>query len=366
LKILQIIQTLNIGGAENFTIQLSNELSLSHEVSVIATSDSHERLNFVGRLNKNIQLTQLHWKKKYSVQQFLNLKNKVKEINPDVIHVHLHNSFYYVYVLSFFLDKKIYIHTIHSNINVWKKILKWVNFIQVLNNRIVHVCISKSIASEFKKKYTTLKSAQINNGIYSYIIKRSRQDINDFWKTVCGETTPAKCIRLLAIGNVSHYKNYILLAKAIKKIEASHPHVKCAIIGNTNNDTLAKEINDLGCKNLVLVGPKENGADFLIDADALVISSSEEGMPIVALEAMSLGKAILATPAGGMVDLVGNGHNGLLSVNFYEENFIDILMKFINLKQDEKKEIERNAKNSFEKRYKISVIANEYLKVYSS
>jgi glycosyltransferase involved in cell wall biosynthesis len=52
--------------------------------------------------------------------------------------------------------------------------------------------------------------------------------------------------------------------------------------------------------------------DAFAAADALVIPSRSDGAPTVALEAMAAGLPIIATRAGGLPELVGDGETGLL------------------------------------------------------
>ena len=47
-------------------------------------------------------------------------------------------------------------------------------------------------------------------------------------------------------------------------------------------------------------------------ADALVLPSYSEGLPMSLLEAMGSGLAVLTTPVGGIPEIVKNNENGLL------------------------------------------------------
>ncbi|HWY10917.1 MAG TPA: glycosyltransferase [Bacteroidia bacterium] len=366
MRVLQIIETLNIGGAENFTVQLSNELCASNEVIVVVTRNSNEHYNFISTLNGKIGLKELKWKKKYSLKQVWHLNKVINDIKPDIIHVHLHNSFYYVFALSILHKKWKIVHTVHNSIEVWKIVQDWVNKLRFLSNSITHVCISKSISADFRKNYPKLKECQINNGIKPFIVTRKKEDLHQFWKEICGTIEPEACIKFLAIGNISRFKNFILLARALKQIEQKYPNVKCAIVGRSVNQNLTDEINSLKSQNLKLMGAFTNAADFLTGADALIISSSEEGMPIVALEALSLSKPIISTPAGGMVDIVSDGYNGFISKDFEIDSYIKTIENYLSLSKSEIEEMQKNAGETFAKNYQIEKISKKYFDLYTN
>jgi glycosyltransferase involved in cell wall biosynthesis len=51
---------------------------------------------------------------------------------------------------------------------------------------------------------------------------------------------------------------------------------------------------------------------LLVDSDVVVLTSEAEGLPLVALEAMSLGVPVLASAVGGLSKLITNGRDGYL------------------------------------------------------
>jgi hypothetical protein len=53
-------------------------------------------------------------------------------------------------------------------------------------------------------------------------------------------------------------------------------------------------------------------ADTLRQADALVLPSFAEGVPVVLMEAMASGKPVIATQVGGVSELVEDGVSGFV------------------------------------------------------
>jgi glycosyltransferase involved in cell wall biosynthesis len=65
---------------------------------------------------------------------------------------------------------------------------------------------------------------------------------------------------------------------------------------------------------------------FYSTADLLLISSREENLPNVMLEAMACGTSVLAFPIGGMLDVIQTGFNGILTENISSEALITALV----------------------------------------
>jgi glycosyltransferase involved in cell wall biosynthesis len=60
------------------------------------------------------------------------------------------------------------------------------------------------------------------------------------------------------------------------------------------------------------LGPLQDVRVALRACDVFVLPSEQEGLPLAALEAMSCGKAVIATPVNGVPEAVVDGETGLL------------------------------------------------------
>lgn len=360
MKIVHVISTLNIGGAENFCVQLANEQALKCTVEIIILNSTSVNNSLMPKIAKSIRIHQLKWQKKYSLKQLFYLIKHLKLLQPSVVHVHLHNPFYYVYISSFFLNKIKFIHTIHSNFDVWRPIFNILNSVRFANNKINHVCISKSIYDRFVFTYAKLKFSHVNNGIKIYQTLRKAEEVSSLWNKFGITDGP----RFLAIGNLTYYKNFSLLAHTLKSLKVVSQNVNCVLIGEKINENEYLKIIEVGADNLHLAGSVINAADYLSQADALLISSSQEGMPIVALEALSLGVPVITTPAGGMKDVVQNGYNGFIAQDFEMVSFENCISQWIKLDQHQKNKMKECAFKSFHENYNIESISQQYINLY--
>jgi glycosyltransferase involved in cell wall biosynthesis/GT2 family glycosyltransferase len=79
--------------------------------------------------------------------------------------------------------------------------------------------------------------------------------------------------------------------------------------------------------NIKLLGRVENNLEFLNSIDLLINTSSIEGIPLTAMEAISQGVPVIAPNIGGMSELIIDGRNGFL----YARGNIDSLLTKIQM-----------------------------------
>jgi glycosyltransferase involved in cell wall biosynthesis len=104
------------------------------------------------------------------------------------------------------------------------------------------------------------------------------------------------------------------LVLAARDVVSGEPRAHVVLFGDgalrADCEALAR---DLGLASHVhFAGFRANVQDYLQHADVVVNPSLSEGLPNVLLEAMSMGRAVVATAVGGVPELVRDGESGLL------------------------------------------------------
>ena len=83
--------------------------------------------------------------------------------------------------------------------------------------------------------------------------------------------------------------------------------------GGDYERALRRRAEDRGVSDrVVFAGYRDDAARIIAAADVIALPSWTEGLPIVVLEAMALGRPVVATPVGGTRELVVDGETGLL------------------------------------------------------
>lgn len=124
--------------------------------------------------------------------------------------------------------------------------------------------------------------------------------------------TPHRPFRLLFVGRLSPQKNLPLLLQALQGVSEKF---ETTIVGAGElNEKLRQLTLDYNLQNVRFAGRKD-GRELLAmyeHADAFVLPSEREGMPLVLLEAMAMRLPIVGTDVLGTRDLVRSGKNGYL------------------------------------------------------
>lgn len=124
--------------------------------------------------------------------------------------------------------------------------------------------------------------------------------------------TPHRPFRLLFVGRLSPQKNLPLLLQALQGVSEKF---ETTIVGAGElNEKLRQLAQNYNLHNVRFAGRKD-GRELLAmyeHADAFVLPSEREGMPLVLLEAMAMRLPIIGTDVLGTRDLVHSGKNGYL------------------------------------------------------
>jgi glycosyltransferase involved in cell wall biosynthesis len=132
-------------------------------------------------------------------------------------------------------------------------------------------------------------------------------------------------------------------------------------------NALKKEIADKGLTKTIQLLPwlsHEETLKYLKYSLFYLTVSRYEGLSLSVIEAMALGKAVVASDVLGNCDCVKDGYNGrLLPLN--EEKFCQAIVSLIE-KDDIRHEFEKNSRTSFEKNFLIDHRIGELEKIYQN
>lgn len=135
------------------------------------------------------------------------------------------------------------------------------------------------------------------------------------------------------IGRIVRDKGMNELARAMKKLQESHPQCKLILVGRfeTELDPLADGNEDFfkQSSNVRFVGYQSDVRPYLLAADALVFPSYREGFPNVVLQAGAMGLPAIVTDINGCNEIITEGINGTIIPPRDEEALKRAMITFI-------------------------------------
>jgi L-malate glycosyltransferase len=347
MKILHIIPSLDTGGAEKFSVELSAaQKALGHEIFLCCLM----------RLNKNeplyLRAKDLDIPVYYmNVQQeprpfpILRLSGLIKKISPDVVQSHLPRTNPGATIASRLAGVKCVIAT-HHNSRIWKtrRQKRWGKLCSYLQDGIF--CDSKHIMDRLLKKKPKLKKKcrVIFPGSEYRDLNVSDKEKKDFREKWSIEKTDKVVGTISRLVEVKDLFTFIDTAEIILK---SRKDIKFIIIGTgPYKDRIKKRIAEKSLeKNVIPCGFIPSLDHALTIMDIFTLTSISEGLPISILEAFNAALPVVSTNAGGVPEIVIPGENGFLAPLKKPDILAKKIMMILNDKELREK-LSRNAKAS--------------------
>jgi glycosyltransferase involved in cell wall biosynthesis len=361
MRILHILSDLYTGGGQKICIELCNELSKNSDLEVILCSlepltDQQQIMH--NKISSRVKLIILK-KNGKSPSIFFQVVKMISDVKPDVINTNLRSL--YFSSLGLMLSRVPHVHTLPTVADkeatgIRRKIYKFLYD----HFNCSPVSMGERVFESCKKVYGDECKANIEIGTIpveaSFLHNEVKTTIDSFRKN---ENTKI----FISIGRFYDVKNQELLIDSFELLLKEGYNAHLIIIGALDVvPEYAKLCQDKikTPSNIHLVGEKENVGDYLIEADCLCFSSTYEGLPMAMVEAMSVGVPTIATPVGGIPDLIQEGINGYMSKDMSVESYFKLFKKFI---ENDKLDFQK-IKDIFEQKYSIKQCAQNYLDLY--
>jgi glycosyltransferase involved in cell wall biosynthesis len=357
MKILHIITSLELGGAEKLLselIPLQKELGYDVELMILSDINSVFEKDLIKR---GIKVSVSKYNSKVSSLNIFAIAEKIRKENYDIVHVHLVHAQYwtrFAKILDFNRKRK-YITTEHSTSNRRR-------------NSIVFKLIDKFVFRGFDKivsiSEATEKSLKewIGGDEKNYCVIANGVDLSHFENVhpisrdeIGVENSDTV---LMMVSRFQAAKNQKGVVSALKSLSEEY---KVVFVGD---GVLERDVQEFAKKEGVedrvrFLGLRKDIPQLLKAADIIIQYSFFEGFGITAVEGMASHKPVIASDVPGLAEVV-RGAGFLCSNDDYKE-----LAKLILKLKDEKlyKEVsDRCLERS--KKFTIENSAKEYLELY--
>ncbi|MCB9780216.1 MAG: glycosyltransferase [Alphaproteobacteria bacterium] len=304
MRIVQLIPSLQVGGAEKVAALLAEELVvLGHRVEVVSLAgESGSFLEAGLRDRPGIGLHFLGKGPGFEPRVIARLARLLRRLRPDVVHSHLHTLKYLLPARA--LSPRLpVVHTLHNLAE--HEAVAADRRLQQLAFRIgvAPVAIGDAVADSVRRVYGLDPAAVIPNGI-PVAAQRAPAGSRERIRAELG--LPADALVLLFAGRLNPQKDPLRLVEALAAPELAARNLRLLIAGEGElREALEARIAERGLQERVqLLGVRRDVPALLAAADAFVLPSRYEGNPLVVMEAMSAGRAVVASAVGCVPELV--------------------------------------------------------------
>jgi len=254
----------------------------------------------------------------YDLKAFVTLVKIFREERPHIVHTHTSKAGLLGRWAAFFARIPIIVHTPHGHV-FWGYFSRWKTLVFVLLERLTAHITDKIITLTEQEKRDHLRYNIASEDKFLHV--HSGVDLNKFLHTSVAPLEMRKVLKIpeqnLVVGTAGRLtpvKGHRYLIEAAKKIVAVKPDINFLFLGDGElQEKLEKMASELNIReNVVFLGWRPDVAEVMSMFDIFVLPSINEGMGRVLVEAMALGKPIVASNIGGIPDLIMQGKNGML------------------------------------------------------
>jgi len=362
MKVLHIITRMNTGGPAVFLDHLTNAMNDLGTQSTIAYGycESNEAdYTETHKLNSELfRVKALHRSLNPfdDLKAFFALRRLVREINPDLVNTHTSKAGVLGRIAAKSIRRKIpVVHTYHGHL-IYGYFAKYKTFVFTLIERFLALFTNAAV-SITKETQTSLQKLKIGKKLKWIVIHLGIPvTSNSFLPLNTGDK-----LKLLWVGRFTDIKDPAYAVKVIQELERLSPDkFELNMVGGGELFERIKK----SAQNLPITfsgwldKPFENSGYF----DLLMLTSKNEGMGLVMLEAANYRKPTVARSVGGVGEFIANGVNGLL----INGGPAEMANRINSLKIEDITKMGEASYQVLVKDFTDKVMANNYLNLYKS
>ncbi|QOX65164.1 glycosyltransferase family 4 protein [Anoxybacterium hadale] len=326
-QVVLFTPTLITGGAEKFVVDLAVNMDRKVFDVTVATlagiiPNGFASNKFLSVLQAN-QIEVLDLSGRNRIETLRKVNRFFSKRRPEIIHTNL-STILYVMVFATFYRTETRLFTFHNPAGFTAEGLKKQLYrlaFTVFRFTPVAICdfVKDTIAREYRLPYRSIPC--VYNGVDTKAFRPSARALVMSPDSQCRENSLeeeilfGKTVEFISTGILYHVKNHKLLIDAFAIAHARHPNIRLNILGDGElRGMLERQIAVYRLeKKIVIQGITDRVANHLNKADVYIMSSNLEGLPLSVLEAMACGLPVITTAAGGVVDIVTTGYNGMVT-----------------------------------------------------
>ena len=301
-NILFFTRTMNLGGTENVILQLC-EILKPYTNKIIVCSCGGLNVKKLEKMGiKHYTIPDIDNKSPKTLFKVFRIVYKIiKEEKISIVHTHHRMATFYMHLLKK-ICKVTLISTLHGSFSD-KKLLT-----NIIYKNVKIIACGYTVKDFFVNNYKIDEKniTVINNAIKKEKYNKTSINLDEF------EIESYK--KIAYIGRLSKEKGVDLLIEAMPIILKNIQNICLIIVGEGPLEgELKNKVKELNIeKKVFFLGYQSEIQSIIQQIDLIVLPSYTEGLPLTPIEAFANGKPVVATAAGGTIEIIENNVNGFL------------------------------------------------------
>lgn len=351
IRVVQLIDSLEPGGAERMAVLYANALSKKISFSALVSTRAEGDLLYL--IDKNVTYHFLNRKFLIDINSIIVLRKFILENR--ITHLHAHSSSIFFSIFLKFITPKLKIiwHDHYGNSD-------FVNSRPIFFLKFASIFLSLTITVNHKLKDWSERKLFCKKVVY---IPNFIENTTDILKNeTCLKGLKGK--RIICLANLRPQKNHKMILEVAYKLKKKYPDWTFHLVGKDFNDDysmkLKNELFNLELENNVfLYGSKMDIANILKQSDIGILTSISEGLPLAILEYGLYGLTVVSTSVGEIPNVIGEG-DGFLVNSRQADDLLDVIVMLIN-NPDLKEKVAKNLQKKISQNYTEGSIMKYYL-----
>ena len=353
MRVLQLIDSLEVGGAERMAVNIANALATKIEGSYLCTTRAEGLLK--DSIHSNVHFLFLNKPSVWHLKSILKFNSYINKEGIQIIHAHS-SSFFLASIIHLFNKRvKVVWHDHYGNSSYLEnrkfKVLKLfsVGFSHIfsVNNQLAHWAKIdlKAKSVSYLPNFAVINDGGSKTNLYGQSEKR-----------------------IICLANLRAQKDHINLLEAFKAVIDKHPNWSLHLVGKDFNDSYSQtlksfiENNNLD-KHVYIYGSRFDTFHILSQCNIGVLSSKSEGLPVALLEYGLAKLPVVATHVGDCDKIISSIEEGFLVAPEKPNMLADAINRFIediNLRNKVSENLHAKVVSHFSEKKAIESLLNIY------
>lgn len=353
MRILQLIDSLDVGGAERMAVNYANALQKKIEFSGLCTTRNEGVLKAL--INTEIPYLFLKRKRSLDVLAVLRLKRFIKQNNIQVLHAHGSSYFIAALVKLITPGLKLIWHDHFGNSEFLEK--RDIRYLKIFSNLFDSVFSVNELLKGWAQQ-----ELKINQAFYvkNFIAENLPFETEK-------EFAGTKGKRIVCVANFRPQKNHHFLLNAFEELLEQDPELTLHLFGNVSDTIYGNSVEErleeeIFINRVFYHGTYMRMSTILPHFDIGVLSSDSEGLPLALLEYGQAGLAVVTTNVGQCKEVIGDA--GVCVSVRNKKSFVEEVLNY-TINSHKMKADGINLKSRVSLEYGEQKVLNQILKVYN-